>query len=135
MFRSGYEHIIKQTTQTNSFTPSHSPTSKLPILPKLPPMPPEETEETEEAYWQGEELRKSTPAFPYEVLENLPELLAACLIEDGSIRELRRSSRACSTVPRMVLQAVPSTIPSAKLRIGRIWETNANPSKTISNSK
>lgn len=87
VFKSGYEYIIKQANQTNSSTPTHSPTSKLPLLPKLPPMPPEETEETEEAYWQGEELRKNTPAFPDEVFENLPELLAACLIEDGSIRE------------------------------------------------
>lgn len=48
---------------------------------------PEYSDEAEENYWTGEELRKSTPTFPHNVYDNLPEILNACLIEDGSDRE------------------------------------------------
>lgn len=43
--------------------------------------------DAEENYWQGEELRKSTPVFPDNLYQNMPDLLSECILEECTSRE------------------------------------------------
>ncbi|MFV0587844.1 DUF3987 domain-containing protein [Bacteroides reticulotermitis] len=48
---------------------------------------PKSDADAEESYWQGEELRKTTPVFPDGLYKNLPELLNDCMLEECTSRE------------------------------------------------
>ena len=41
----------------------------------------------EENYCQGEELRKSTPTFPDNLYQNMPDLFSECILEECTSRE------------------------------------------------
>lgn len=81
---SGYKTVAEQSPAT---APSAGRSPQKDIKTKGQYDPNECPDDADESYWTGEELRKSTPTLPDGVYDNLPELLNACLIEEGSRRE------------------------------------------------
>ncbi|WP_294553660.1 DUF3987 domain-containing protein [uncultured Bacteroides sp.] len=81
---SGYKKVAEQSADNSAGVASSYQKDK---KPKGHYDAPEYSDEMDENYWTGEELRKSTPTFPHNVYDNLPEILNACLLEEGSDRE------------------------------------------------